>query len=33
VQIIGPAFHEMRCLAAAEAMQQQVEALTPIDPR
>ena len=33
VQIIGPPFHEMRCLAAAEAIEQQVEALTPIDPR
>ncbi len=33
VQIIGPPFHEMRCLAAAEAIEQQVEPLTPIDPR
>ena len=32
VQIIGPPFQEMRCLAAAEAIEQQVEALTPIDP-
>jgi len=33
VQIIGPPFQEMRCLAAAEAIEAQVERLTPIDPR
>ena len=33
VQIIGPPFHEMHCLAAAGAIEQQVETLTPIDPR
>ena len=33
VQIIGPPLEEMRCLAAAEAIEQQVKALTPIDPR
>jgi len=32
VQIIGPPFAEMRCLAAAEVIEQQVQALTPIDP-
>jgi len=33
VQIIGPPFAEMRCLAAAEALEAQVKPLTPIDPR
>ena len=33
VQIIGPPLYELRCLAAAEAIEQQVEPLTPIDPR
>ena len=33
VQIIGAAFHETRCLAAAGAIEQRMEALTPIDPR
>lgn len=33
VQVIGPPFQEMRCLAVAEAIEQQVDALTPIDPR
>lgn len=33
VQIIGPPFAEMRCLAAAEALEAQVNPLTPIDPR
>jgi amidase len=33
VQIIGAPFEELRCLAAAEAIERQVEALTPIDPR
>lgn len=33
VQIIGPPFAEMRCLAAAEALEARVDALTPIDPR
>lgn len=32
VQIIGPPFAEMQCLAAAEAIEQQVNPLTPIDP-
>jgi amidase len=32
VQIIGPPFAELRCLAAAEAIERQVPALTPIDP-
>lgn len=32
VQIIGPAFAELRCLAAAEAIEAQVEPLTPIEP-
>jgi len=33
VQIIGPPFAEMRCLAAATALEARVEPLTPIDPR
>jgi amidase len=33
VQLIGPPFEELRCLAAAEAIERQVEPLTPIDPR
>ena len=33
VQIIGPQFAEMRCLAAAAAIESQVQPLTPIDPR
>ena len=33
VQIIGPPFAEMRCLAAAAALEARVEPLTPIDPR
>lgn len=33
VQIIGPPFSEMRCLAAAEAIERLVEPLTPINPR
>lgn len=33
VQIIGPHFSEMRCLAAAGALEDQVGPLTPIDPR
>lgn len=33
VQIIGPQFCEMRCLKAAEAIENQVDSLTPIDPR
>ncbi len=33
VQIIGPAFQEMDCLAAAEAIEKQIDAITPIDPR
>lgn len=32
VQLIGPPFAEMRCLAAAEAIEAQVAPLTPIDP-
>lgn len=32
VQIIGPPFAEMRCLAAAAALEARVEPLTPIDP-
>jgi amidase len=32
VQIIGPPFAEMRCLAVAEAIEEQVKPLTPIDP-
>ncbi len=32
VQIIGPPFAEMRCLAAAELIEGQVESLTPIEP-
>jgi len=31
-QIIGPPFSEMRCLAAAELIEAEVRALTPIDP-
>jgi len=33
VQIIGPPFSEMRCLAAAEALEARVKPLTPIEPR
>lgn len=33
VQIIGPPFAEMRCLAAAEAIEAGVDPLTPIEPR
>jgi amidase len=33
VQIIGAPGSEMRCLAAAQAIERQVEPLTPIDPR
>jgi amidase len=33
VQVIGPPFSEMSCLAVAEAIEQQVESHTPIDPR
>lgn len=33
VQIIGAPFEEMRCLAAAEAIEMQVEPLTPINPQ
>ena len=33
VQIIGPAYQEMDCLAAAEAIEKQIDAITPIDPR
>lgn len=33
VQIIGSPFAEMQCLAAAEAIEQQVKPLTPINPR
>jgi amidase len=33
VQIIGAPFKEMDCLAAAEAIEEQVEQLTPIEPR
>lgn len=33
VQIIGPPFAEERCLAAAAALEAQIEPLTPIDPR
>jgi amidase len=33
VQIIGPPGSEMRCLDAARAIERQVTALTPIDPR
>ena len=33
VQVIGAPFTEMDCLAAAEAIEQQVDTLTPIDPR
>ena len=33
VQIIGPPFSEMRCLAAAEVLESVVGPLTPIDPR
>ncbi len=33
VQIIGPPFAEMRCLAAAEALEARVKPLTPIEPR
>jgi amidase len=32
VQIIGPPFAEMRCLAAAELIEREIEPLTPIDP-
>lgn len=32
VQIIGPPFAELRCLAAAEAIERQAPMLTPIDP-
>ena len=32
-QIIGPHVAERRCLAAAAAIESQVGALTPIDPR
>jgi len=32
VQIIGPPFSEMRCLAVAEAIEAQASPLTPIDP-
>ncbi len=32
VQIIGAPFSEMDCLAAAESIEQQVDALTPINP-
>lgn len=33
VQVIGPPFEEMRCLAVAEAIEAGVEAVTPTDPR
>ncbi len=33
VQIIGPPVAEMDCLAAAEAIEKQVQTLTPIDPQ
>jgi amidase len=33
VQIIGPPFGELRCLAAAEAIEREIGPLTPIDPR
>ncbi|NKB38091.1 MAG: amidase [Gammaproteobacteria bacterium] len=33
VQIIGPAYQEMDCLAAAEAIEKQVGSITPIDPK
>jgi amidase len=33
VQVIGAPFSEMDCLAAAEAIEQQVDALTPINPK
>lgn len=33
VQIIGPPFAEMRCLAAAAALEAEIGAVTPIDPR
>lgn len=33
VQVIGAPFQEMRCLEVAEAIESEVEALTPIDPK
>lgn len=33
VQVIGPRFAELRCLAAAAAIEEQAGPLTPIDPR
>ena len=33
VQVIGPPFAEMRCLAAARAIEADAGAITPIDPR
>jgi amidase len=33
VQVIGAPFDEMRCLAVAEAIEQRVAALTPVDPK
>jgi amidase len=32
VQLIGPRYHEMRCLAAAEALEGQVGRFTPVQP-
>jgi amidase len=33
IQIVGPRFSESACLAAADIIEEQVEAFTPIDPR
>ena len=33
VQIVGPPWSEMRCLAAGAAIEAAVERLTPLDPR
>jgi len=33
VQIIGPRYREDLCLDAAEAIERQVDVLTPIDPK
>jgi amidase len=33
VQVIGPRYREDLCLAAAEAIEEQLGVITPIDPR
>jgi amidase len=33
VQVIGPRFREDLCLAAAEAIEDRLGTITPIDPR